>query len=543
MKFRQLFYDGQRQVRARTPNFDPDDPLEGGWAEMEGPAEPGSQTAIRYKPGTFKHHWAKPTEAEVNVFIGWDWTTNIIPIQSIDEDDRVITLVHSTKRFMKPALPFDYPSPFRPDQRFIVENVLEELDQPGEWCWDSEEAKLYFWPPDESLEPGGVIIPWLDGLMALHSVSYVTVSGLGFTETTGGDNFHHEGCEGVGAMFPVPGWRYCGDALHMKGTERCRIENNSFHNLGGNAIYMEGLNVRNLVRRNEISQVGACGVCLAGAGEEYPVFNEVEDNHIHHTGVMNWYSAGIFTGLSEGNVLGHNAIHHVPHHAINLADSSRSRNIVEFNEIRHSCLATNDAGAINCWMETGQRQEARQGHLIRYNLIADSRKRGIYLDNYTSNCFVYGNVIVRPRNWPINVHGGKNNVIENNVIIGGTEAFAVYDGIDDLMPHMALFSSGNRVCANIVAGAQGIFQFFSHKRPDRALSQSDYNLYFNSGDAQAYVEGRREGGYETHSVVGDPLFVDPANDDYRLRPESPALRLGFQPIDMAQIGVRDETDR
>ena len=50
----------------------------------------------------------------------------------------------------------------------------------------------------------------------------------------------------------------------------------------------------------------------------------------------------------------------------------------------------------------------------------------------------------------------------------------------------------------------------------------------------------RKNGYEKHSVTADPLFVDPANDDYRLRPESPALRLGFQQTDVARIGIRKE---
>ena len=45
-------------------------------------------------------------------------------------------------------------------------------------------------------------------------------------------------------------------------------------------------------------------------------------------------------------------------------------------------------------------------------------------------------------------------------------------------------------------------------------------------------------GLERHSVIADPLFVNPANDDYRLRPESPAFKLGFQPIDVAKIGPR-----
>jgi parallel beta-helix repeat protein len=48
-------------------------------------------------------------------------------------------------------------------------------------------------------------------------------------------------------------------------------------------------------------------------------------------------------------------------------------------------------------------------------------------------------------------------------------------------------------------------------------------------------------GMDKGSVVADPKFVDPAKDDYRLKPDSPAFALGFKPIPVEQIGpYRDE---
>jgi hypothetical protein len=383
------------------------------------------------------------------------------------------------------------------------------------------------------------VAPVLHELIVLRGAAHVTVSGLTFAETNGGDNFHPEGVEGVGAMFAMPGWKYCGDAVLLDGAQHCRIQHNRFVNIGGNAIYLKGPCARNQIQRNDISEVGACGVSLTGveAKEAYPVFNEVVDNRIRNIGTMNWYSAGVFLGLSEGNVVGHNSIRHVPHHAINLGNTGRSHNIVEYNEIRDTCLRISDTGAINCWMEHDARNEPRQGHIIRYNLVADSRERGIYLDNYTSNCFVYGNIVVRAPLYALIVHGGKNNVIENNIFIGASQAVALYDGIDGLMPRMTNFFGGNRLCRNIICDAAEA-AYVAVKRPERALAQSDYNLLFNVADGPIYLESRRKEGHETHSRIADPMFVDPAKDDYRLKPESPAIQLGFQPIDVGQIGVR-----
>ena len=43
-------------------------------------------------------------------------------------------------------------------------------------------------------------------------------------------------------------------------------------------------------------------------------------------------------------------------------------------------------------------------------------------------------------------------------------------------------------------------------------------------------------GLDTHSLVADPLFVDPDEDNHRLRPDSPAFKLGFKPIPFDKIG-------
>ncbi len=170
------------QVRARTPNFEPGNPYAGGWAKMTGPAEPKSETAFKFDPRDLPRRWAKPAEAEVNCFFGANWGNDIIPIKSLDPRTGVITLAHGMTCNSQPLAILPYTSSrewledvqdcwlaFHRGQRYFVENVLEELDQPGEWCWDSQEGKLYFWPPDDALAAAEVVVPVLDGLISLRA--------------------------------------------------------------------------------------------------------------------------------------------------------------------------------------------------------------------------------------------------------------------------------------------------------------------------------------------------------------------------------------
>ena len=77
---------------------------------MEGAAEPKSEIAFKFNPADLPCRWAKPTEAEVNLFFGADWGNNIIPIRSFDAETRVIRLAHATTCYSKPLAILPYTS-------------------------------------------------------------------------------------------------------------------------------------------------------------------------------------------------------------------------------------------------------------------------------------------------------------------------------------------------------------------------------------------------------------------------------------------------
>jgi hypothetical protein len=69
--------------------------------------------------------------------------------------------------------------------------------------------------------------------------------------------------------------------------------------------------------------------------------------------------------------------------------------------------------------------------------------------------------------------------------------------------------------------------------------QDDQNTDGKKAEKYSLEEWRKL-GFDRNSVFADPMFVDPINKDYRVKPESPALKLGFKNFEMGNWGLTDE---
>jgi hypothetical protein len=71
----------------------------------------------------------------------------------------------------------------------------------------------------------------------------------------------------------------------------------------------------------------------------------------------------------------------------------------------------------------------------------------------------------------------------------------------------------------------------------------DNNWYWNAAGQPITFAGltldqwRQQQKHDEHSIVADPLFVDPKNYDFHLKANSPALKIGFEPFDYTKAGV------
>ncbi|MBI2844275.1 MAG: isochorismatase family protein [Armatimonadetes bacterium] len=558
-KTRQLFFNGERQILARTPNCDPMDPLYSGWSFFVDYVEPDG---FKYADGLLPQPLAKPTQAEVCFF--FRVSSSSVSLKSIDYDNRII---HTAYRGA--VGPF---SGFNAGARFRLENALEMLDQPGEWCVDTEVGKLYFWPPSGLNDKSEVVVPQVDTLLAISRAGWITISGLTFSEGAG-------------------------EGIRLQDAQNIRIEDNRLYGLGSRALVMRGRDrpcANNIIQYNEISYADGSGIYAGGSA----CGNQILDNDIHHCALFNMYNAGIEfpfyggtyediskTAYSDGNLIAHNYVHDLPRDGIMLGANPYGRNIVEYNRVERVCMETIDAGGVRChkYISHIQKPEDIQemkGHIFRYNLIVDAAGCdsgggqvltpwawpvfGIYLDEMSENCTVYGNIVVRA-GVGVGINPGRKHTIENNIFIDCPYNIFFQDAMPPNYRHLTESMVGNCYLRNIFYSTNAerlttprgwdkypfLFGFTSWT--DEVLGQSDYNLFFRSPGWDYVIETQtvsektpqklsltdwQAKGYDVHSVIADPLIVNAGRGDYRLRPESPALKLGFLPIDVAKIGIR-----
>jgi hypothetical protein len=192
--------------------------------------------------------------------------------------------------------------------------------------------------------------------------------------------------------------------------------------------------------------------------------------------------------------------------------------------------------------------------------------------------------VVRAYRGLIHLHNGRDNLVENNIFVDGKLQQAEFNGWTttarywtthlptmiagynsvkdqpawkkmrnmDIAPEQAplpdgRIMTGNLFRRNIVSYSDPKGKLFSGRNLPVARNRWDANLYWHgAADAPLAIDF---GGTEKFNLrewqakdqdlkaaVAAPRFVDPAKDDYRLRKDSPAFALGFQPIPVEKIG-------
>ena len=254
-------------------------------------------------------------------------------------------------------------------------NLLEEIDQPGEWAMDFKDRKIYFYPPGDLSDV--LLLDQPEPVVALKDASHVTLRGLTIEAAMG-------------------------DGIRVTGGEGNLVAGCTVKWVNKYAIVFDG-GKNNVAQSNDLFHLGAGGIWLGGGDDKaeprISAGHRAVNNHIHHFGeIERVYAPAIncgFTGGGSGGhhtavgmLVAHNLVHDTPHGGI-LFGSMDS--VFEFNEVFRYCLVSNDLGAFYCY----DYKDRQFGNItLRNNLIHHSRiGDGIYFDNDHPDMHVTGNIV------------------------------------------------------------------------------------------------------------------------------------------------------
>ncbi len=398
---RLLFFNGTRMQAARFPNLDKKKPFSTGFAYARQDKTPGAKF---YENELFMatndvRVWKHPEDGSATIHPEHNYWSRFHEVVAMTNGVIYLKAKHNELHG------------YNRHDRYCVENIAEELDQPGEWYFDPRARKVYVITPDGS-DPNKTVVafPKSEPIVTVRGAGNCTFAGLELTSGTDGFRIIN-GSAGVDVI-----------ACHI-------------HDLGGNGfggchascgVFVMATDVK--VTDCDIHNIGNHGVMVHGYGCNGPDDRQnvvVENNYIHHCGEVDPAGQGV-RNSGQGVRVSHNLMHDFPRSAIcgygRFSETS-------YNRIRHMNQTADDTGALYdaAWTSC-------VGSKICYNWISDSigYKRqpdgsytfyegatGIYFDECSGGVEVFGNRIENCSMGVMHLHNARWITITNNVFVSG----------------------------------------------------------------------------------------------------------------------------
>lgn len=429
LRFRQLYVNGRRAVRARAPD-------RGSYHRVVFWDVANKRVEVgRSEVG----EWQRGTRVEM-IILGKGVNQSNLRMSTI-RGPAVTPAEPERTRLFQQAYP-----PKEDDRPYFFENALEFLDAPGEWYLSSDTNELLYRPlPGEDLSSAVVVAPVLEHLIKVAGTlsspaHHLDFRGLAFehatwllpdTEGYVGDQASVVFTEPlpVDEISSYPGHRIPA-GVHVEAANAIRFERNTFRHMGGSALNLYSAVADSTVIGNVITDISGSGISIdlnlqGNPGDSRIICrrNLISNNYIAATG-RDWYqSVGIMTGYTDSTMIEHNELFDMPYSAISVgwgwefADNSMRNNVVRYNDVSDTNkLMSDGAGIYTLSRQNGGLIAENYVHNITRNGVQGGFNiSGIYLDEGSGLITVRDNVLVETADRPIHQHAnGLGVVLFNN---------------------------------------------------------------------------------------------------------------------------------
>ena len=479
---------------------------------------------------------------KINGYLRTGWMNDTFDVLSYDPATKIMVLdLYNSKNDYWIKYPnYELMYEGRVDDKVFFSNRPEFLDMEGEYWFDNSSSTLYVCGAkgDYAIDGGKEFVTLEKG------AEYISFVGLEFNTTTESaivlyaDNFTVDQCKigNVGGKAAVHAPYY------VKGLT---VTNSELFNCVDSCVYIfseadgddlvDGLGFWDITPNVMNLEEG---------------HNVIVNNYFHHFTLPSYFSSAIEVTGDVGTYIAHNHFYEGGHGAIRYNKSIGVT--IEYNVFDRIMTKSYDFGAVyTCSMYTFR------DNVTRYNLFMNIPVHGVYLDAGTIGQEVYGNVFYNCLH-SIVQNSGRANEIHDNVMIycmnGLTTGWGLFghilDGTADTVDvtTYGIYSNkplpGDPMYDEWYSRWPELYDFITdpkeYTNPECIFCPSSY-IYNNAafgdplvdtsnGELPEYegVEFLYGGNNVEYTEDENPLFVNPALGDYRIREDADFFNIPFE---------------
>ncbi|MCK9414154.1 MAG: right-handed parallel beta-helix repeat-containing protein [Prolixibacteraceae bacterium] len=546
--FEQVYINGQRRFRAQTPNH-------GEFYFVKRVEE----TILDNSGGG-----GVASKAVQKITIDPSDTGLLDSLYENGKDDALVVFYHSwniTKRQIQSVNPHNNAfyvtgkgmqswNPINNRSRYVVENYRGALDAPGEWFL-APDGYLYYIPcQSENIGNTNCMVPVTEKFVVIEGDSNTgkRVENIRFENIC----FKLAGYQTpIGGNEPAQAASTVEAAVMLDYAKHIEFRNIELANTGLYAIWFRRACSDNLVQHCHLHNLGAGGVKIGEtlkSTDTTVITNHitVNNNIIQHGGYVFPTAVGVIIHHASDNIITHNDIADFRYSGVSVgwvwgyAFSPSKRNKIEFNHIHH--LGWGELDDMGGVYTLGQ----SEGTTVSNNLIHHIYSFyyggfGLYNDEGSSYIVMGNNTVYRCGSDGYMHHYGKENIIRNNIFALNGKSQLRFAKVEN---HKSFSFT-----RNIVYLDEGKL-FYTARTINpwlKAIYDIDYNCYWDTSTLYPDFNGMsfsnwQVQGKDRHSVVADPMFVDPRNYDFHFKSQMTINKMGFIPFEYTKAGVYGDQD-